>query len=248
MIHVTREGDIAVVAMEHGRANALDLELLVGLRETLAEIEASDARGVVLTGQGRIFCAGVDLKRLLDEDEAYTRWFLPELSGAFVDLFSFPRPVIAAMNGHAVAGGCILACACDLRLMAAGRGRVAVPELQVGVPFPAAALEIFHFVAPERAAVLVYRGLRCSPEEAAAHGLVDEVVAEEELREESIRRASELAAVPATSFTLTKRLLRRPVLDRIERLAVELDTGVAEAWTSTEVREAIRGFVRKMLG
>ena len=124
MIHREPHGPITVLRMDHGKANAMDVELLDGLSEALAEADASDAQALVLTGTGRIFSAGVDLFRVLDGGAEYLGRFLPALSRALKDLFAFPRPVVAALNGHAIAGGCILACACDHRADGAGSGRL----------------------------------------------------------------------------------------------------------------------------
>src|SRR3712207_1415367 len=128
--------DVAVLRIEHGRVGALDVELLDALSEA---VTASD-RALVLTGSGSSFSAGVDLRRILDGGRPYTDKLLAALSRTFRAMFDHPRPTVAAVNGHAIAGGCVLALACDLRLMSAGR--IGLAELAVGVPFPTSALEI----------------------------------------------------------------------------------------------------------
>src|SRR5689334_16096613 len=114
MINVTYRGRIAIVTLAHGKANALDIELC---DELCARFEALSAdkncAAVVLTGQGRIFCAGVDLLREAEGGPAYTAKFLPALRRLYDLIFPYPKPVIAALNGHAVAGGCVLACCAD---------------------------------------------------------------------------------------------------------------------------------------
>ena len=114
---------------------------------------------MIITGTGTIFSAGVDLRRLLDGGSAYLADFLPALDRMLRRLLFLPKPVVAAVNGHAIAGGCVLACACDRRLAARGPGRVGVTELLVGVPFPAVALETMRLVVPpHRLAEVVYTG------------------------------------------------------------------------------------------
>jgi enoyl-CoA hydratase len=91
-------------------------------------------------------------------------------------LVAFPRPVVVAVNGHAIAGGCLVVLACDVRLMADGTGRIGVPELLVGVPFPTVALEVVRFaVPPDKVQSLVYTGRTMSAREALGAGLIDEV-------------------------------------------------------------------------
>jgi hypothetical protein len=144
-------GPQAVKDSESEATFATAERVLDALGRELDAAAGSDARAVVLTGAGSIFCAGVDLFRVVDEGADYVRRFLPSLADVIRKLFMLPKPVVAAANGHAIAGGCILVAACDYRLMARGGGRIGVPELLVGVPFPAIALEILRFaLAPER--------------------------------------------------------------------------------------------------
>src|SRR5437879_5137950 len=121
--------------------NALDREVLLEITATLRAIEATDARAVVLTGSGSAFSAGADLFRVLNEGDEYLRTSLAALTEAFGTLFQFPLPVVAAVNGHAIAGGAVLVCASDHRISAAGNHKIGFAELRVGVPFPAWALE-----------------------------------------------------------------------------------------------------------
>ena len=143
MIHRDDHDGVAVLRIEHGKANALDLELCNAI--VTAFEEAGDARAVVLTGTGRIFSAGVDLFRVIEGGRSYIEAFVPAMCRAFERLFVHPAPVVAAANGHAIAGGCLLVAAADQRLMAEGTARIGIPELQVGVPFPPIALEIIRF-------------------------------------------------------------------------------------------------------
>jgi enoyl-CoA hydratase len=120
---------IAILTLSHGKANALDIEFCDALASNFAELANSDVKAVVLTGQGRIFSAGVDLKRLSQGGADYIRRFLPALHRLFEAVFFHPRPVVAAVNGHAIAGGCVLACCADRRIMARESGRIGVTEI-----------------------------------------------------------------------------------------------------------------------
>src|ERR1700723_3578885 len=98
---------------------------------------------VVITGAGRAFSAGVDLRALADGGTDYAGRFLAALSEALLAIYDHPAPVVAAINGHAIAGGCVLAMCADVRLMSGGT--IGLTELAVGVPFPVAALEICRY-------------------------------------------------------------------------------------------------------
>jgi enoyl-CoA hydratase len=118
LISIDQHEAVSVVRMEHGKVNVLDLELLHALTDAFERL--TDAGAVVLTGAGRAFSAGVDLRRILDEGREYTAAFLPALSAIFRMIFEHLRPVVAAVNAHAIAGGYVLVAACDWRLMSAG--------------------------------------------------------------------------------------------------------------------------------
>jgi enoyl-CoA hydratase len=248
MIQREDRGPIAVLRLAHGKASALDTELLEALDRCLRELDEARPEAVVLTGTGSIFSAGVDLLRVLDGGTGYLAGFLPLLARAVRRLFAFPRPVVAAVNGHAIAGGCILACACDWKVMAAGEGRIGVPELRVGVPFPVAPLEVLRFaVPPQHLQKLAYAGRTYGAAEALEWGLVDEVVPPDRLLERALEAAGQLAAIPGASFELTKAQLRRPSLERIDALHDELEPRIAAQWASPGVQEHLRDYVDRTL-
>ena len=190
MIESTMKDGVAVLAMRHGKANALDTELCQALCGALDEAAAEGAAAVVLTGAGPVFSAGVDLKRVTAGREGYVAAFLPELRRAFTRLATVELPVVAAVNGHAIAGGFILAAAADWAVMAEGPGRVGVTELLVGVPFPAVALELLRLRAGDaQARPLALSGATSGAGQALARGLVDEAVPAAELADRSLAAA-----------------------------------------------------------
>jgi enoyl-CoA hydratase len=249
MIHREQRASIAILRLDHGKVSALDAELLEELDAALAAEERGPARALVLTGTGSSFSAGVDLFRVLEGGPVYVRRFLPLLDAALRRLFVFPRPVVAALNGHAIAGGCIIACACDRRILAEGGAKIGVPELRVGVPFPVLPLEIVRFAAASLTLQdLVYGGGTFGAAESLRRGLVDEVVPETELVARAVAAAENLAAIPPVAFALAKRQLRDPVLERVQRLAREMDARILEAWCETETAAAIRAYLDARLG
>ena len=240
--------DVAVLRLAHGKVSALDLELLRALDDAFAREEASAARAVVLTGTGSIFSAGVDLLRVLDGGRAYLSEFLPALDRAFRRLLAFEKPLVAAVNGHAIAGGFVMACAADRRLLARGKATYGAPELAVGVPFPPAALELVRLGCPPNSLREVALESRIfSGEDCLARGLVDELIQPEALLDQAVDRALRLAAPPPRSFAITKRLLRRPFLERLEREGSRSEE-ILDAWASDGVLGAIRAYVQRVLG
>jgi enoyl-CoA hydratase len=138
-------GGTLTLRLDRPPVNALDVATLDELSDRLDAASAEDVQAVVLTGSGPVFSAGADLHRVLDGGGDYVNTGIAALSLAFETLFVFFRPVIAAVNGHAWAGGCILTSACDYRIMSATGGTIGAVELKAGVPFPAWALEILRY-------------------------------------------------------------------------------------------------------
>lgn len=248
-IGLERVGGTAVLRMAHGRANAIDLEMLAALADAVGAAEADPGvSSVVLTGSGSIFSAGVDLLRLLDGGAAYVGELLPLLGDALVRLLRCDLPVVAAVNGHAIAGGCILAAACDRRLMAGGGGRIGVTELLVGVPFPVVPFEILRGLVPASVlGDLVLSGRTLGAEEARRAGLVDEVLAPEALEARALEEAARLGELAPAALRITKHQLRAPVLEAIARRRPVTDPGVEEVWCSPETLARVRDYVDRRL-
>jgi enoyl-CoA hydratase len=247
MIERRQEGAVTVLQLQHEKANALDVELCAALAEELASAERG-GQTLVLTGTGSIFCAGVDLFRMLEGGAAYLETFLPALDALLERLFLYPWPVVAAVNGHAMAGGWIIACASDYRVMATGRGKGGLPELQVGVPFPPIALEAVRLATPPSALqAMVFGGRLYTGEEALAAGLVEEAVAAEEVLPRAIAVAERLARVPAAAFRLTKLQLRRPGAERATA-ARETSAAVRAAWADPATWDIVRAYLGRVIG
>ena len=203
MIGYERRGRVGILRMEHGKASALDLEFCNALAERFRGLAADPAAAFVLTGTGGIFSAGVDLLRLRDGGEEYVRAFVAALEPLFAAQVRAPKPIVAAVNGHALAGGCILALGCDRRLMAEGKGTIGVAELRVGVPFPPVALEIVRAAAaPAVFRALVLTGEPRSAADALRDGLVDALCPPDSLLDRAVEEAERLAAIPPVSFAI----------------------------------------------
>jgi len=241
-------GDVAVLRLAHGKASALDLEFARELAAALEREAASDARALVLTGTGPIFSAGVDLVRLLHDGASYVREFLPAADACFDRLMTFEKPVVAAVNGHAIAGGCVFALACDHRVLARGTATIGVPELRVGVAFLPGAYAIARTRIPPRDQhVAITLGKVFGPEEALARGLVHELVLPELVLERALAVAEDLASIPARSFALHRRMLVAPYRAALAEPGFPSMDEVVAAWSSTEVQDAVRAYVARTL-
>ena len=248
MIEKSEEGGIAVLKLAYGKANTMDIEFCQAVIDEFKQLRSSAARAVVLTGQGSIFSAGVELVRTGDGGPGYVRKFLPALNAMFDAVFHFQKPVVAAINGHAIAGGCVLACCADKRLMAQGNGRIGVTELLVGLPFPALAFEVMRAVTlPRYFSQAIYAGETYLPDGGAERRLIDEVVAPADLMDRAFVLAKTLAALPESTFAMTKRQMHLPVAERMELVGDEIDGAVTDIWTAPDATARIRDYVARKL-
>lgn len=246
MINRLTKDRITTLEINHGKVGAMDLELLNALHTAIKD--SHDSLALIITGKGRAFSAGVDLFRIVDDGRDYIKEFLAALDRMLESLHRFPRPVIAAINGHAIAGGCVLAAAADERYMADAGGRIGIPELMVGVPFPPLALETMRLALPAPALHdLILTGRLLSPEKAKACGLLTGVVSSSDLQNTGLQRARALASLPPESFRLTKEILRRPYLSNAKQ-ASDLEAKILDQWCSPEVHAFIRAYLEKTIG
>lgn len=240
MIEIHAAGTVQVLTMSSGRVNAQDVELLEELATTLRDMAGAGAHALVITGAGRVFSAGVDLNRVVEGGADYTDRLVPALSAAFEAMFSYPGPTVAAINGAAIAGGCVLACACDRRLISPD-AQIGAAEVRVGVPFPVAALEVMRHACGRHADEVLLGGRTYRGPEAVAAGLADRVVAEG-LLEAAVAEASDLGDVPADAYSHTKIQLHAPTMARIREAGIA-DDEVRRMWGSDEVQQRIAAYV-----
>ncbi|WP_262491031.1 enoyl-CoA hydratase/isomerase family protein [Mycobacterium simiae] len=242
MIDIQTLNTARVLTLSSGRVNAMDVELLGELTDVIRQ-QRSDGGPLVITGAGRVFCAGVDLKRVLEGGASYTDRLVPALSDAFEAMFSYPGPTVAAINGAAIAGGCVLACACDRRLISPD-AFIGASEVKVGVPFPVAALEVMRYACGDRAEEVLLGGASFGGAEAIARGLAHSVVAEG-LLEAAVAEASSLGEIPAEAYRHTKAQLRAPTIARI-RASGDIDREVRQRWGAEHTRLGISDFLQRL--
>jgi enoyl-CoA hydratase/carnithine racemase len=237
-LSVEAVGEIAVVRIQRPPANALAPELLAEGAELVDRLRAELPAAVVITGSGRFFSGGVDLKLAPTLGADGQRRMVAGINRLFCDWYGLPRPVVAAVNGHAVAGGLILALCADHRVGARGAS-YGLTEARVGAPYPGAALiAVRAELAPAAARRLVLGAALIDAATALELGVVDELAEPEAVLERSLEVARELAALPTRTYELVKSQLRGATLAAM-REAAEGDP-LAGGWLSDETAEAAR--------
>jgi enoyl-CoA hydratase len=230
---------VTIVRFDNAPVNALDLDLLEVIIGSMRSVQGP----VVLTGAGRVFSAGVDLRALIDGGTDYAERFVAALSEAFLAIYDHPAPVVAAINGHAIAGGCVLAMCADVRLMSGGT--IGLTELSVGVPFPVAALEICRDAMGVSAARAALQAKTIDADTALARGWLDAVVAKDDLLAQALATARELGQYSPAAYAATKIQLHKPVRAAIDA-GTEAEADVRASWISEEIRGRIAGFLESL--
>ena len=241
-----RDG-IAVVTMAKPPMNTMDaagMERLTAAFNRLADDAA--VKAAVLTGEGAAFSAGLDLKAAPQLDDADQRRLIAALNDSFGTLYAWPKPLVAAINGHVIAGGMVAALATDWRVVADVKLQASLAEIRVGVTFPVVPLEIAKAeLAPAAARHLVLLGEPLTAHEAVALKVFDECVPAAELIARAIDRARRYAALPPNAFATTKRELRGEALVRIAAARAGSDPRYAH-WLGDEMtRAAAAAIVRR---
>jgi enoyl-CoA hydratase len=180
-------------------------------------------------------------------DRAQLERFIRRFSEVMLRVFTLPMPVVAAINGHAIAGGCVLALQADVRLAAAGDYRIGLNEVQIGLGLPAVVLETLRAqVSPASLGPVALEGRLLLPEEARSLGLVEAVVPPAVLLEQARGRAAGLAALPGPAFRDVKQALRTPVAAAVRRVEREDARRWVETAFSAPTRERLGEVVRRL--
>lgn len=232
---------VSILVLESGRLNMIDREVLTTLRRAIED--SSPAAPIVLTSAGRAFSAGFDLQRILEERPSYTQGLLVALDDLIETIMRSPVPVIAAMPGHAIGAGYIIAAACDRRIGVGGR--VGIPESRVGFPMPPGSLELLRSIFPTALPGLLHSGRLLDCDDALALGLIDERVNEPDLIRTATRTATAWGAGMEV-FGMHKRLLAEPVLERVRRAREGHQTEVAAYWTSDSARVVAAAYLKSL--
>jgi enoyl-CoA hydratase len=219
-----RVDEVAVISRDDGKANTVLSEDFRALEATLDEVEQGGALAVVLAGRPGFFCAGLNLKALPGLSVEGKQALVTDMGRAVLKLFLFPRPVVAAVGGHALGAGAMFALAADVRIFAEGPFKFGLNEVPAGLFVPSYAIELARAaVSASRLTELVVHGRVLSPMEALTMHVAEGVHSPEALRTAALMRARSLAALSGTGYAITKRLVRGPAAEQARaRLPSEL--------------------------
>lgn len=247
-VRIERRGEIAVLRLDKAKGNAIDEPLALDLRAACRELAADEGvRGVLLaSAHPKLFCPGLDLVTLSAYDRPAMERFLQVFAEAVWSLFSLPRPVVAAVSGHAVAGGCVLALTADERVLRRG-AQIGLNEVRVGLPLPWSVALLLRSAVPSRSLVdVALRGRNFEGDEAVQAGLAHALADAEGFEEACLARLSELADKDARALGLTKTYLRAEALREMEAGEAAHAGEFLDCWFSEATRARIRAIVESL--
>ena len=243
-VSIEEHDDVAVVRVDRPPANAMDPGLLADAVAATEELAAAEPGAVVLTGRPGFFSAGADLKVVPTLDADGQRAMVDGINGLCMAWYGLPRPVVCAVNGHAIAGGLVFALCADYRVAAAD-GRYGLTELRAGVPYPTMAIAV---VAAELSAPaarrLVLRADLVDAADLRELGAFDEVVPNDEVLDRALVVARDLGALPSSAYAATKRRLRAPTLALAARLQAGEADPLGDAWTDADTARRAAAILR----
>lgn len=243
-IEVETKGNIALFRMRGGKANAMNIRLLEALEATLEEADEADA--LAITGDASSFSAGLALPELIELDREGMAELISTFERVMKRVLAFPRATVAAINGHALAGGCVLGLMCDVRIMAAGSARVGLDEIQLGIGLPSIVVEPLRIrVPPTSHGIVALEGRTFAPDEALRVGLVDEVVDAEHLIPRALEVAASRAVAPL-AYAQIKRALLAPTLTACDRRRETDRETWLETWFSEHAQKTLRAAVARI--
>lgn len=248
-LRVEVTGGIAALRMDKARGNAIDEPLVRELTEAARMLGADPAvRGVLLlSAHPKLFCPGLDLVTLIELDRGAMERFMLLFADMVWGLYGLPKPMVAGVNGHAVAGGCILALCADYRVLRRGGAQIGLNEVRVGVPLPWSVSELLRASVPPNAlAPVALLGRNFGDDEALRVGLADELADADGFADHCRARLEEFVEKDPYALTVTKASLRGDVLERMKAREKQRLGGWLDGWFSEPTRARMRETVASL--
>lgn len=247
MIHVEYHDTVALMKLNRGTTNALNLELITELSESLKIAQDPHVHGLVVTSSNeKFFSIGYDVRELYSTSREEFSVFYHAFNQFCLDLYTLPKPTVAAITGHAIAGGCAITMCCDYRFIGEGRKLMGFNVVKLGLPLPyLVQCILLNTVGARIARDIADTGDFYSPDQLLHMGMVDSVVPSEEVIPRSLEKAQSLSVLPQKAFAMTKRDRIEKVEQQVRLHLEEKEKDFVECWSSLETKKLLREAMEK---
>lgn len=247
-VSVEFKDNVSILKLQRRVTNALDLEFLNEIQTNLNDLENDpEVRAIVFTSANdKFFCIGFDLPHLIELEKDGVKTFYTTYNELCLNLFTLPKPIIAAINGHTIAGGCILALCCDYRFISEGRKLMGLNEIKLGLPVPYPGDRILHqIVGPQYAKEIIEIGDFYPPEDSLEMGMVDQVFPSDQVLPQSIERAKLLGNYPSHAYRMIKQNRVEKVNDEILKNLEDKQEYFLKCWDKDETQSLLKEATKK---
>jgi Delta3-Delta2-enoyl-CoA isomerase len=248
MVSVEHRGRVALVKLNNKVTNALSPKVVHELEAILRRVKADDAvKGLVLASSNeKFFSIGFDIPELFEMNKDDFRGFYRLFNQMCMDLFTMPKPTVAAITGHAIAGGCILALCCDYRFIATGHRLMGLNEIRLGLPVPYLPDRVLHALAGiRRAREMMESGDFYPPEKAFEMGIVDKISPVEDVVNAALEHADTLGSLPKVGYGMIKQNRVEVIAESVMARQDQKETAFIGSWYSDEARERLQEAMKK---
>ena len=248
---ITREGNIAIVKLDHGKVNALDLTMASDLLEVFPMLDADESvSGVILTGKENGFCAGLDVVSLVKGGSAYQIEFWRTFLQAMQAMIRFSKPLVGAISGYAPAAGTSLVCCCDYRIMARGAKHViGMHEFKLSLPVPEMMCLVFAYAMGDRQAwEAVQKSRLYDADEATAIGLINEACESDEVMPKAMEYMNMLLGTHVPVIQKTKQFFRTELQALLDLDVEHMVAQIAQDWQDPHLVKTMGMFAARLKG
>lgn len=242
-VRIDRKGSAAALRLDKGRGNSIDEPLVRELTQAARDLGADPSVGgvLLLSAHPKLFCPGLDLVTLIELDRGAMERFMLLFAEMLWALYGLPKPMVAGVNGHAVAGGCVLALTADHRVLRRGGAQIGLNEVRVGLPLPWSVSELLRASVPPNAlGQVALLGRNFADEDALRVGLADELADAAGFEDHCLLRLEEFTEKDAYAVVTTKTALRHDILERMKAHERERMSGWLDGWFSEPTRARMR--------
>jgi 3,2-trans-enoyl-CoA isomerase len=245
---ITTSNGLATLTLDRGRSNPINHQMVKELVACIKQLNDDDnVGGLIITGKPGFFSSGIDLIEAYDYDEEQIKQFWIDFLALPGTLSAFKKPLIAAINGHSPAGGCVIALCCDYRVMVEGQFIIGLNEIPVGIIVPDGIFKLYSACVGERKAYqYILEGKLLNPTEAHSSGLVDEICTAENLQYVAEKKATALMQFNALTWSTSKINLRTGLINQLKQDQSETLNIMLKQWWAPETRKGLQMMIEKL--